>query len=236
LCQHNLSKQSCLECIYAEAMRLNTENEIDNMLIQKAQKLLCKHFKRNCKECHDELLSNPVENANRSKAFEQAWEAVVKYTNFKGYICQHKIFKFNCLDCVPTRRCPCGVRMSNRHVCDQMDAETREKNTLIRDEYNARNRGRGARPRKRARPESDELASQTLPTVTQTAADPQAIDPASIALDSSIVASLIQDAEETSYNRVMDEVVEGFLDFSELQEPTGALTPSLSPDEDRSHP
>jgi hypothetical protein len=117
-----------------------------------------------------------------------------------------------------------------------MDAETKEKNTLIRDEYNARNRGRGTRPRKRARQESDELASQTLPTVSQIAADPQAINPASVALDSSIVASLIQDAEETSYNRVMDEVVEGFLDFSELQEPTGALTPSLSPDEDRSHP
>jgi hypothetical protein len=225
-----------LECIYEEAIGLNTDNEIDNMLIQKAQKLLCKHFKRNFKECHNEPLSNPIENANKSKTFEQAWEAVVKYTNFKGYICQNKIFKFNCLDCVPSRRCPCGVRMSSRHVCDQMDAKTRQKNMLIRDEYNARNKGRGSRPKKRARQESDELASQTLTTPTQTAADPPIIDPSSMALDSSIVASLIQDAEETSYNRAMDEVVDGFLDYSELPEPTGALTPSLSPDEDHSHP
>jgi hypothetical protein len=121
--KHGIRKSACLSCVYEEALSVIEnarkdpvssieELDKDEAILKQAQGQFCPgHNRLRCTECNWFVPTN-------IKKF--AWDTAVKYTNFSGRICQHKVWKMNCTQagCNPRRLCVCGQWKKKYHVCE----------------------------------------------------------------------------------------------------------------------
>jgi hypothetical protein len=130
-CQkHGIRKSACSACVYEEALSVIEnarkdpmssieELDMDEAILKQAQGQFCPgHNRLRCTECNWFVRTN-------LKNF--AWDTAVKYTNFSGRICQHKVWKINCpqAGCNPKRLCVCGQWKKKYHVCEASAAAAR---------------------------------------------------------------------------------------------------------------